>query len=254
MEKKHVVVITDCKDVAFNEMAWIIRQECSKLGVEDPNIELVSVSEFSVINASFLVRLMAVQCLPGTIFSLVINPQKHRSARIYGKTKNGILFFGANTGSFNWFLKDFGVEELYEVNDPGFISFGGKYVHAPNVAKLVAGISFDSFGKKFPVDQLSILEIPKGTVVHIDNFGLMKIMGDTPKYEENQKFKIIVNDEYKFDAVFSNRMMSKEDKIWVLYAGSSLHGLPEVGAVRHKEGFKEMNIKIGDVITWEEVK
>lgn len=254
MKNKHVVVITDCKDVAFNEMAWIIRQECSKLGVENPNIELVSVSEFSVLNASFLIRLMAEQCPPGTIFSVVINPQKHRSARIYGKTKNGILFFGANTGAFNWLLKDFGIEELYEVNDPGFISFGGKYVHAPNVAKLVAGIPFESFGKKFSIDQLSNLEIPKGTVVHIDNFGLMKIMGDTPKHEENQKFKIIVNGDYKFDAVFSTRMMSKDDKAWVLYVGSSLHGLPEVGTVRYKDGFKEMKIKIGDVVTWEEIK
>jgi len=252
-ESKNVVLITDCKDVAFNEMKWIILQECYKLGVTDVNIELVPISEFSIINAAFLIRLMGEQCLPGTIFSVVINPQKHRSARIYGKTKNGILFFGANTGALTWFLKDFGIEELYEVHDPGFVSFGGKYVHAPNVAKLSAGISFNTFGKKFDKKDLSNLDIKVGTIVHIDNFGLMKIMGETPNYEEGDKFKVFVNGDYKLDATFSNRMMSRDDKEWIIYKGSSLHGMPELGTVRYKKGFEDMGFKIGDIVTWEKI-
>lgn len=251
MKTNRVVMITDCKDVAFNEMSWIIRQECQKLGVEDVNIELVGVSEFSIINAAFLTRLMAEQCPPGTVFSLVINPQKHRSARIYGKTKNGLLFFGANTGAFSWFLSELGVEELYEVHDPGFVSFGGKYVHAPNIAKLVTGIPFDNFGKQFSLDQLTKLNIPDGTIVHIDNFGLMKIKGTTPDYEEGAVFRVSINGLYKLDATFSKRMMSREDKEWILYAGSSLNGMPELGTVRRVDGYKEMGINIGDVVTWE---
>ena len=251
MTKKHIVVISDCKDVAYNEMAWIIRQECQKLGYDDVEIELVGVDEFSIINAAFLTRLMAERCPAGTIFSVVINPQKHRSARVYGKTSNGLLFFGANTGALSWFLDDFGAEELYEVHDPGFISFGGKYVHAPNVAKLVAGISFDSFGKKFPVSQLSKLNIPNGTVLHIDNFGLIKIKGPTPKYQDGEVFKVSVNGSYKVDAVFSKRMMSREDKEWVLYPGSSLDSMPELGTVRYADGYKEIGVKVGDIITWE---
>lgn len=250
-DKKHVVLITDCKDVAFNEMRWIIHRECQKLGVGNVDVELVGVEEFSIVNAAFLARLMAEQCLPGTIFSLVINPQKNRSARIYGKTKNGLLFFGANTGSLSWFLDDFGVDSLYEVNDPGFISFGGKYVHAPNVARLAAGVPFEDFGKEFLPDQLTKLNIPNGTVVHIDNFGLMKIKGSTPDYKEGAILSIKVNGVYKFDALFSKRMMSHNDKEWILYSGSSLDGMPEIGAVRFKDGYKEKGIKIGDVVTWE---
>ena len=250
---KNIVVITDCTDVAFNEMRWIMVNECKKLGTDNLSIELVPVSEFSVTNAAFLTRLMGEQCPPGTIFSVVINPQKHRSARIYGKTKNGLLFFGANTGSLTWFLDHFGVEELYEVHDPGFISFGGKYVHAPNVARLAAGISFEKFGKNFPQGQLTKLEILDGTIVHIDNFGLMKIMGETPKFTDGQKLAVYVNGEYKLDAVFSNRMMSREDREWVLYVGSSLHGMPELGMVRYKYGYKEMGFTIGDIVTWKEI-
>lgn len=251
---KNVVLITDCKDVAFNEMKWIILQECRKIGVLDINIELVSISEFSIINAAFLTRLIGEHCFPGTVLSIVINPQKHRSARIYGKTKNGILFFGANTGALTWFLNDFGIEELYEVNDPGFISFGGKYVHAPNVAKLLADTPFNSFGKKFDKKDLSNLDIKVGTIVHIDNFGLMKIMGETPQYEEGDMFKVFVNGDYKLDATFSNRMMSRNDREWILYKGSSLHGMPELGTVRYKSGFEDMGFNIGDIVTWEKIK
>jgi S-adenosylmethionine hydrolase len=251
---KKVILITDCTDVAYNEMKMIILRECRKFGINKVDIELVPVSEFSIINASFLIRLMGENCLPGTIFSVVINPQKHRSARVYGKTKNGILFFGANTGALSWLINDFGVEDLYEVHDPGFISFGGKYVHAPNVANLLAEVPFKKFGKKFDINNITKLNIVNGTIVHIDNFGLMKIMGETPNSEDGTRFRVFVNGIYKLDATFSNRMMNRDDKEWVLYKGSSLHGMPELGTVRYKKGFEDMEFKIGDVVTWEVIK
>jgi len=234
-------------------MKLIIKSECKKLGVVDVDIELVEVHEFSILNASFITRLLGEEALEDTIFSVVINPQKQRSPRIYGKTNNGLIFFSANTGALNWFLNDCGVSELYEIHDPGFVSFGGKYVHAPNIAKLVAGVDFDNFGKKFPVENLAKLEIIKGTILHIDNFGLIKIMDDTPEYEEGQKFRIYLNGEYKFDAKFSKRMMNNEDREWILYKGSSLNGLPELGTVRYKDGYKEEGFKIGDIVTWEKI-
>jgi len=252
--KKHVVVITDCKDVAYNEMKWVIKSECAKLGFDDVEIELVAIKEFSIINAAFLTRLMADRCTPNTVLSIVINPRKNRYSRIYGGLSNGIKFFGANTGALTWLLNELGIEDLYEINDPGFVTFGGKYVHAPNVAKLVAGVPFEKFGKKFSKDSLTKLDIPKGTIVHIDNFGLMKIKGSTPKYKEGQKFKIYKNGKYAVDAVFASRMMSLDDKKWVLYAGSSLKSLPELGTVRYKDGFKEINAQVGDVITWKLIK
>jgi hypothetical protein len=75
-------------------------------------------------------------------------------------------------------------------------------------------------------------------------------MGDTPKYSEGQRFKVLINGKEKFNAKFSNRMMSQEDKDWVIYAGSSLHSLPELGTVRDLAGYKEVDIKIGDKIEW----
>ena len=164
--KKNVVIISDCKDVAYTEMKRIILDECEKLGCEDVEIELVGVAEFSIINAAFLTRLVAEIYPAGTVISVVINPQKHRSSRIYGRTSKGHLFFGANTGALSWLIEDFGVEELYEIHDPGFVPFGGKYVHAPNIAKLVAGIPFKDFGKKFPLDSLTRINLREGAAVY----------------------------------------------------------------------------------------
>ena len=253
-ERKYVIIITDCKDVAYNEMKWIIIRECSKMGYNNVDIELVPVSEFSIINAAFLTRLIAEHCLPGTVLSVVINPQKNRSSRIYGKLPNGIMYFGANTGALTWLLKDFNTNEIYEIYDPGFIPFGGKYVHAPNVAKLVAGIPFEKFGKKFNKEFLTELDIKDGTIVHIDNFGLMKIKNTPHLFKEGEKLQIFKNGKYILDATFANRMMNLDDKEWVLCPGSSLNSLPELGTVRYKDGFREIDAHIGDIITWKPIK
>ncbi|MBP9751785.1 MAG: SAM-dependent chlorinase/fluorinase [Candidatus Moranbacteria bacterium] len=250
-DTRHVIIVSDCKDVAFNEMKWAILGECHTMGINSVDIELVPVHEFSIINAAFLARLMAECCLPGTVISVVINPQKNRSARIFGETTNGIKFFGANTGALSWLLKDFHIQEVHEIHDPGFVSFGGKYVHAPNIAKLVANIPFSDLGLKFPLKSLTDLDIKDGTIVHIDNFGLMKIKGETPVFEDGDQLKVCRNGDYILDAVFAKRMMSKNDKEWVLYAGSSLNSMPELGTVRYAEGYKEISAEIGDILTWE---
>lgn len=250
---KQVVIVTDCKDVAFNEMKLHILHECYKNGYYNVAIDLVQVEEFSIINAAFVVRLVAEACMPGTIVSLVINPQKNRSARIFGKISNGVIFFGANTGAFTWLFDDFNVEELYEINDPGFVSFGGKYVHSPNIAKLVMDTPFSSMGKNFSKELLNKIDIVKGMVVHIDNFGLLKIRGDRPKFEDGDRFQVFKNGKYILDAKFADRMMSKDDKEWVLYGGSSLNGMPELGTVRLKSGYKDFDIQIGDILTWQKL-
>jgi S-adenosylmethionine hydrolase len=249
--KKHVIIITDCKDVAFNEMKWIILRGCHNAGYDNVEVELVAVEEFSILNAAFLARLLAEQCLPGTILSLVINPLKTRSARIYGRLSNGVLFFGANTGALTWMLKDFDAQEIYEIDDPGFISFGGKHVHAPNIAKLLVGIPLEELGEKFPKESVATFDIKDGTIIHIDNFGLMKIKSSPLSFEEGQKFRIFKNGKYIIDATFAKRMMCLEDRDWVLYPGSSLKSFLELGSVRYKEGVKEIDAHIGDVLTWE---
>ncbi|MBU4010418.1 MAG: SAM-dependent chlorinase/fluorinase, partial [Proteobacteria bacterium] len=230
--------------VAYNEIRGVV---LSNIKDEKITIEpLVPVAPFSIINGNFILRLMAESYPENTIFSIILNPSKERPARLIGKTKKkNFYFIGANTGVFTWFLKDFGIKELYELNDPGFVPFGGKYVHAPAVAHMAMGKPLNEISKPFNIDKFLRLNISEGTIVHIDNFGLMKFTGDLSNFNEGDELNVNINGE-NILAVYATRMMSQETGKWVIYPGSSL-GLPELGKVR-RNGAKELDTKIGDMI------
>jgi S-adenosylmethionine hydrolase len=250
---KHVVVITDCKDVAFCEIRRQILAECEKLGNAYTVVEpLVPAEEFSITNGSFLARLMAEHYKYDVIFMLILNPSQQRPKRIFGELSSGAYFEGADTGTLHWLFNDFGIKSLFEIKESKFYPFGGKYVHSPTVAKMASGIPFEEYGKRLGKDELCDFSIKKGTVVHIDNFGLMKIKDDYPDYPEETKVKIFVNGKESIEAMTSIRMMNHDTGTWVLYPGSSM-GLPELGKVRCTDGAKELDIRVGDIITWKKI-
>lgn len=248
--KRKVVFITDCVDIAYNELRGVALEELQKLGKED-DIEIepvASVAPFSIMNGAFVLRLLAEAYPAGTVFSVILNPMQHRPERIFGKTKKkDFIFIGANTGMFDWFFKDFEIAELYELSDPGFLPFGGKFVHAPAAIKLAAETDFDSLGHKFASEKLLPLDIKQGTIVHVDNFGLMKISAPLRDWQEGQKVSLLFKGK-RIEAVFSKRMMSRDTGEWVIYPGSSL-GLPELGKVR-ENGAKVLGAVPGDILSF----
>ncbi|MBT3691118.1 hypothetical protein HOG16_02645 [Candidatus Woesearchaeota archaeon] len=259
---KRIVIVSDCSDVAYNEMRATI---LSELGDTSQNISvepLVKAKEFSIENGSFLVRLMGEVYDPSnTIFLVVLNSlrtNRKDRARIIGETKNGFKFVGANTGTLNWLIKDFGLKNLYELNASGlmgkdFISFGGKHVHSPAVAKVAKGVNFSGLGEERSEEFLCDYRVEDGCVVHIDNFGVLKINGSLENLEEGDKLDIFVNGERKIVAVFSYSMKDLEDSTWAIYPGSSLNNLPEIGKVRELSSAKKLGAKIGDIITWKKI-
>lgn len=260
--KKRIIVITDCKDVAANELRATLIANLEKLDA-DQRVEVepfVEAKEFSIVNGAFLVRLMAEIYNPQTTtFLVVLNPletNRPDRARIIGQTRNGFKFVGENTGTLNWLIKDFGIKEIYESSRKGlqgkkFISFGGKYVHAPIAAKVASGIELKKLGKKFDRNRFTHLDLKPGTVVHIDNFGVIKIFGQLKELEEGNKVKIFIKNKLKCLAVFTKSMKNLPDDTWALYPGSSLNSLPEIGKVRSLNAAKKLDVQIGDVIRWE---
>lgn len=247
--KKRIVIITDCADMAYNELRGVILDNIkNKEIIIEP---VVSVAPFSIINGNFALRLMAEAYPEDTVFSIILNPSKERPARLIGKTeKKNFYFMGANTGVFTWFFRDFGVEELYELNDPGFFPFGGKYVHAPAVAQIAMGKPLKEMGHPFNIEKVVKIDTPTGTIVHIDNFRLMKFIGELTGLNEGDKLEVNINGKI-LTAVYAKRMMSRETGEWVIYPGSSF-GLPELGKVR-ENGAKELSAKIGNIITFEKI-
>jgi len=252
--KRRIVIISDCKDVAYNEMRQSIQNYLDKYNKLNLEIEIepfVPIANFSMINATFLARLMADIYPSGTIFMTIIGSTKDKTHRIFGETKSGHIFVGANTGIFSWLIKDFGLKCAYLFKEQGWISFGGKYASPKITAQIACGKKYGEIGSPLPKNiALNKINIPLGTIVHIDNFGLMKINQHPLKIKEGTKVDIYLNSIKKLEAVCAERMMDYNDGQWVLYNGSSLNHLPELGRVRMDTSDKDLNAKVGDIITW----
>ncbi|NBE84040.1 SAM-dependent chlorinase/fluorinase [Micromonospora rubida] len=243
-----IVLVTDCNDLAFAEMrgAMWAAADGAPLAIEPT----VFTHPMSVINAAFAVRMMAEAYPPETIISFVVNPLKLRTERIVGRTKHkDILFEGTNTGVAGWLVDEFGCEELYELHDPGFVPFGGKYVHAPAVGKLAAGAALADLGNPFPLERLRRAERTSKLVVHVDNFGNLKF--PWPEGDINNKGRRyrVSWPGHSVEAVLWRRMMEREDGEWIIYPGSSLD-LWELGEVRGR-GVSAADAPPGTVLTIE---
>lgn len=254
--KKKIVIISDCIDIAYNELYQTLTNELENNRIHNFQIDpLVSVKNFSIVNTAFAIRLMAEIYPSDTIFLVVVNGTDNRPDRVFGRTKNGILFVGNNSGYFNWIIEDFGLDFIYKNNVDRLInskSFGGKYVQAPTVAKLLSGIPWKEIGQPLDIEEISTYKIPHGTVVHCDNFGLMKIKHPKiTQLKEQDHLKICINGKDKCKAIYSNKMKSLPDGTWVLFPGSSLDSMPELGKVRSKNSAEELGVVEGDLITWE---
>lgn len=245
-----VVLVTDCVDLAFGEMRGAMWSAAggTPLALEPT----VSTYPMSVINAAFAVRMMAEAYPPETIISFVVNPLKERTERIVGRTKHkNIIFEGTNTGVAGWLVDDFGCEELYELHDPGFVPFGGKYVHAPAVGKLAAGASFSDVADPFPLERLRRADRTSRLVVHVDNFGNAKFPWPEGDIANKGRRYRVSWPGHTVEAVLWKRMMEREDGEWVLYPGSSLD-LWELGEVRGR-GVDPADAPPGTTLTIEAV-
>jgi len=248
---KQIVIVTDCCDVAYNEIRASIITELGKNNKDFQIEPVVKVKERSVLNCAFLIRLLAESYPAGTTFMVLCSPTKEKPSRIYGITKKKKLrFFGTNNGVLSWFLKDFETQKIYEMKnrkDAEYLPFGGKNDYAPRIAKLARSkkIRLNKKDKKIESHQIKKITIPKGIIVHIDNFGLCKINLRPPKAKAGQKFMIRVNNK-SFFAYFCKRMMSLPDKTIAIYPGSSMN-LLELGGVR-MDLTKKINLKIGDIV------
>ncbi len=249
--RKYLVNITDCIDIAAHELyAVLLREAESNSSIVIPPIVPIT-PEFSVINTNFAVRLMADSYPEHSILMTTINAEKIRPMNVIGRTKErNIVFIGRNMGSFDWLTRDFGCTELYDLakhNSGGFVSFAGKYTTARLAAAAARGALLSELGEPVAPAEIVRLSIRPGTIVHIDNFGMMKFFGDFRYGEVGDMYDVVIN-EHTFSAVYEPRMMSRDTGEWVFFPGSS-YGLWELGQVRSL-GARNLRIKVGDVITW----
>ncbi len=257
---RHIVYVTDCTDIAANELRAVLRRETGYRTdiVVEPAVPVSPA--FSVLNANLAIRLMAEHYPPETVLMSICNGERVRASSVIGRTKErGLYFVGRNNGAWDWLTRDLGVDELYNVDrlfgadsttSPAeFMSFAGKYVTAPIAAKVACGVPLAQLGTAVDESHIMRLNVKDGTVVHIDNFGLMKFTGNVlAGAAEGDVYKVRMNGR-EFQAIYGRRLMSHETGTWVVFPGSSL-GLPELGMVR-RSGVAALDAKVGDHLSVE---
>jgi len=249
--RQYLVNITDCVDIAAHELyAVLVRQTEEMNDIFIPPIVPIT-PEFSIINTNFAVRLMADSYPQNSVLMTTINAEKVRPMNVIGRTeKGGIVFIGRNMGSFDWLTRDFGCAELYNLarhNKDGFVSFAGKYTTARIAAAAACGTPLRELGDEISPNDIVRMDLAEGTIVHIDNFGMMKFVGDLETPESGTIYTVSVNG-FEFEAVYEPRLMSLETGTWAFFPGSSF-GLYELGQAR-KLGARDYGFKVGDVISW----
>ncbi len=270
MANKNIVIVTDCKDIALEQIK-------AKLISILPNDNLsffdLITMPFQINNGLFLSKLISEEIPHGdnTLFLAIVNPLKTKPKRIFGKLKNGTWFVGADTGIFSLLFEEFGIKKVFEGKDQIHYPFGGLHVHTVTSGKLLRGVSEEKIGNKINEEDISQITPSKGEVMHIDNFGLIKIWGKIKDFNlvEGDKVKIkAINSNRIFEGIFSNRMMNYEDNALIVYPGSSFldkskfdnieeyrkSGLIEIGLVRSSNSARELGISLGDIIEIEKLK
>lgn len=249
-EIRFVSILTDCVDVAAQEIRYSIISNLSDAShaafIEPPT----PIYGMSVLNGAFLNRLVAEVCPESSILYTVLNPVHTEPLRIVGVTeKKNLIFVGRNTGVFGWVAKDFGVKALYQVSAEKYVPFGGKAIYPPIVAKLMEGADPAMLGLKPITDAVATAVIDKGVVVHIDNFGIAKLYArlNTDGIEVGASLELLVNGQHVANAIYSPRIMAARDGSCVACAGSSLSGLAEVAETRGSFA-ERFSVKVGTQI------
>lgn len=237
------------------------------------------VKEFSITQGAFLTRLMAKNYINPVVLFTNVSPHQEYKTDVIGKTKNkDIIFVGANTGVFDWLVRDFGLEYLVQITKRKPYIVDGELVYLPGedapadydsrflnksehltfaahtilgaiAVALSFGIDYRKFGETRDSDFIVPLDIKSGEIVHIDNYGNAKIYGSVD-FNPDTELKILKDDKLVAEGTYINgRMMSRPTGSYALYPSTSLPNMVDLALIRG-DACKELGLKIGDVLTF----
>lgn len=243
------ILLTDMKDVAVSEA--ILRSVPNS--VNDVAIIPVQVDTFDILHGAFLLRLLADSFESNDVVSIVCDPRFSDVPResIGIELKNGVVVFGPNNGVMSWMLQDFELNKaiILPISEESKLhpTFNGKYRFAVAVNKCLSGSTFDSIGDEFDKTSIYMSKIADGTVVHIDNYGNVKIKLPLLQFERGSNVSIKLRDKV-YTMKYGYDFFDVSEGEPLLYTGSSLWGLPEL-AINRGNFAKMYGVKVGDIVT-----
>lgn len=172
-------IIVSCSD-------WtdVAQAECEiaalKHAPADTRFISVSVEQFSSLNCAFHVRLIA-DALPNN--SVIMASADPRTPGI--PREPIVIYFGKpnlylvcpNIGISTLLLESYTPTKAIHLAYDEWESslWNGRDIYAPTAGRIMSGARLEELGEEFPLSSIYNLEIKYGTVIHIDNYGNVKL-------------------------------------------------------------------------------
>lgn len=248
---KCLVLLTDMKDVAVSEV--VLRSIPRELS-EQVNVSVVNIETFDTVHANFLLRLVLDSLEMGDIVSIVCDPRLNDIPRdsIGIELENGVCVVGPNNGVMSRMLEDFNVKTAIKLpispESTKHPTFNGKYRFAVATKKLLLGEDLSSIGEVVAVDHFYKVKTAHGTVVHVDNYGNLKLK--LPRIEDKKVgSKVLIKLRDKIVTVtYGVEFDDVDEGEGIFYNGSSLWGLPEL-ALNRGSFASTYGVRVGDFVT-----
>ena len=161
-----------------------------------------------------------------------------------------MFYLGPNNGVLSWVIEEFGIKSCVELpivkNNLLHPTFNGKYKFSVGVNKLLKGKKIRELGTRFSKQKIYIRNIAEGTIVHIDNFGNLKVKGKRPKHRLGSDLSIKINGRTHY-AKYGTEFYDVDEGELIVYPGSSLYGLPEI-AINKGSAAEYLKLRIGDKV------
>ena len=273
-------IITDITDASYNEMYAIIHSISDRLSAIPINIApFTPVKEYSITHGAFLTRLMAKSYINPVVLYTNISPHPTHNTDVIGRTKKkDVIFIGANTGVFDWLVKDYGLAELVQITKRKPFIVDGELIYLPGekppknydkrfsnktehltfaahtilgsiASAVTVGMDFNMFGEEKDRSFIVEHEIKKGEIVHIDNFGNAKIYG-TIDVTEGQRLLILKHGKSIAQGLYiTGRMMSQPTGSYAIYPSTSLPNMIDMALIRG-DACKSLKLNVGDILSF----
>lgn len=248
---KCLVLLTDMRDVAVSEV--VLRSIPRDIN-EQINVSVVNIETFDTVHANFLLRLVLDSLQSGDVVSIVCDPRLNDIPRdsVGIELTNGVYVLGPNNGVMSWMLDDFKIKKIIQLPvselSKKHPTFNGKYRFAVATSQLFSGIALDKIGESLTSSHLYRSEIADGTVVHVDNYGNVKLKLERLEDKKiGSKLLIKIRDRI-ITVTYGIEFDNVGEGEAILYNGSSLWGLPEL-AINRGSFALNYGIRVGDFVT-----
>ncbi len=205
-----------------------------------------------------MVRLVADQLPPGAVIMATADsriPNQSREPVAIYFSEPELFFVGPNIGITTLLSDRWSPTIAVKLDCPGWTAsqFMGRDLYAPTSGRLVSGERLQELGVAFPLDNIRRLAIPNLVVLHIDNYGNVKLNHSEPLPLGS---KVLVNG---VQATVAKNFQTAPGVIVqegeLIFATGSSFGMSEIqvkcAGPRAVGAAERLSLHIGDVVSLE---